>query len=227
VVSEMETALSNSIIPIARGMFGLGRFQMSRIHLIPPDNVTPQELNALGHVLANMDDVLQFWIGDWANLCLGDEDNEQERGKIYKELEMEFGIKARTIQNYASVCRNMPPSLRREGAGFSIHRMIAELPEKLKGQADAILDVAADENMTVAELKLYVEQKLTELKDPQKPRLTTDSFLFSKDRLPKLSTLASKWSKAKSGDNDAKTQIIEEIVNHRKWLDELEESLED
>ena len=217
---------ANAIVLNSDGMYHYRRFRMTLTQLIIPEDISPEEFDALGYFLKGMDNAVQFWIGDWANLYVGDEPNDQERGKLYTELADRFGMQVRTIQNYASVCRNLEVSLRRETVSFTHHREVAELPESLKGQEEYFLTWTENNDASVSTLKKHIADTLAGMQKT-KQHITKDSFLFSKDRFPKPLGLAKIWSKAKNGDKKAKSQVLGELAQLRKWADEVEESLGD
>lgn len=218
---------ANSIVLQDDGLYRFRRFRMTRTHLIAPEEINPEEFEAFGYFLRGMDNAVQFWIGDWANLYVGSEANDQERGKLYKELADRFGMQVRTIQNYASVCRNLEVSLRRETVSFTHHREVSELPDTLKGQEEYFLNWAESNEASVADLKKHIAESLANLQE-KKAHIASESFLFSKDRIPKVGqVLQNRWAKARNGDQNAKKHVLEELTQLRKWADEVEESLED
>ncbi len=225
---ELETALSLSLVPNQDGTMSFLNFRMSRTQLIAPEQMTDLEFDALGYMLKGMDNAVQFWIGDWANLCVHPEMNQFEASAVYADIAAKFSLNKKTLQNYASVCRNLDASLRREALGFSIHREIAELPDSLKGQESYFLDWAETNLASVADLKKHIAEKLAETKPSNRTQVTEDSFLFSKSRVPKISRgLQAAWSEARNGNKTAAGIVRSQIEQYRRWLNELEESLGD
>lgn len=226
-LEELRSQVERSIVQVTEREWRFQRFKMNAIELKPPPDFSEEEFNALGDVLSGMGTAVQFWLGDWANLYIGDEENEQKRGEYYQYLSERFNIKRRTLQNYASVCRALEPSLRREGVTFSIHREVAELPEILKGKESTILDWAMTNDATVRELQEYISiMKQAKLGGARKSSLITDdSWLFGKKRKPRINLLQKLWGKSQNGDVKAEVEAREEIAKMRKWLDALEDSM--
>ena len=176
-------------------------------------------------MLSSLGSATQFWIGDWANLYVGDEKDDRLRGALYNKLADEFGFNLKTLQNYASVCRNLDVSLRRETLNFSIHRIVAECHESLKGREKEFLDWAEQHRPSTREFDKYLASQLVASKAAQ-PMIVED--LFAKSRIPKINTkLQQEFAKARNGDTKARTRVLGKITECRKWLDELEGDLDE
>jgi hypothetical protein len=220
-------APANAIVPNGDGTMRFLNFRMTGTQLIVPEDISDEEFDALGYMLKGMDNAVQFWIGDWANIYVRPEMNQFESSAIYEDIAEKFGLNKKTLQNYASVCRNLDASLRREALNFSIHREVAELPELLKGQETHFLDWAIQEDASVVKLKMYIAKTLADMQE-KKQHIADESFLFSKDRMPKIGNVfQNRWTKARNGDKNAKSLVLDELTQIRKWADEIEESLED
>ncbi|MEO1288005.1 MAG: hypothetical protein AAFV93_09555 [Chloroflexota bacterium] len=220
---ELE-ALGKSIIRIDDHHWRFLRFEMTPVDLTIPDSVTQEELEALGYALSGLDTAIQFWIGKWANTIVQDVVDDNERGRLYNELADHFGYSRRSIKNYASVERNLRVSLRRDTLSFTIHRMVAECSEKLKGREFELIEWADKNQPSTRQFAEYMNTLVKDTSIP-KAKVTNDSFLFSKDRKPKINQLQASWSKARNGDSDALKIAQDEISKIRKWLNDLEDSL--
>lgn len=201
------------------------RFELTPTHIVAPDDLSEDEANLLGQLLSAMDSAINFWIGDWCNMYLGNEDVDQVRGQRYQELHESFGIPVRTLQDASSVCRILPVSERSETVHFSHHRLIAFLPKTLKGREQEFLSWVESTNASVRDLKAYIKsERLRQLGGSQ--TINSKNYLFSKERIPRVNkSLEKQWLKAKSGDTNAQTLIRGEIAEMRRWLDELETSI--
>jgi hypothetical protein len=222
-----QNELEHAIVRVDDNRWRFRNFEMTLTQLVIPSVIDEEETDALGNILAGMDSAIQFWIGDWTNIYVGDEDIDQERGKTYAYLSEKFGITHRTLKNYASVCRIISVSLRRDTVSFTIHREVAELPEQLKGYEEYFLDWAEKTNATKRELQAHIAEKKREISGKAATRIlpTQDSFLFDKTRKPQINSFQKLWSKAQNGDQKALEKTRQEIEKHRKWLDEVEDSL--
>lgn len=238
---KSELALvEDAIIRIDEKRWKFGRFELTMTRLDSPSDLTDDEFNALGFALAKIGGSVNFWIGDWANLYIDAEQrhkreklndpevnlSDEERSQIYQTLTDKFGLESpRTLQQYASVCRKLPASVRTEATHWSNHELIAFLPEQLKGKEAYYLQVTVERNLTKRKLKELITNDLNKLKaieveDPP-------NYLFNKSRKPKINSLEKLWSKARNDDEKAKTMLIGSLSEIRKWLDEIENSLDE
>lgn len=140
--TQIEVYKQAAIVSVGEKGFVFRNFSLSKVGIEVTGSITEQDADALGYALKKVDSALQFWFGDWANLYLTDGMNDNQRGHVYERLAQEFGIEHRTLNNYASVCRTIAVSLRRETLLFSHHRIVSELPEVLKGRESEFLDKA-------------------------------------------------------------------------------------
>jgi hypothetical protein len=226
-VDELEATLSSSIVPSSEGVWHFLGFQMTPTQLIAPETFTDAEFEALGYVLKGMDKAVQFWFGDWANLCVRPEFDQYQAAEEYNKLADQFGIRKETLKDYAWVCRQINASLRKDALPFSHHKEVAGLPDLLKGREAEFLDWAESNRASVVDLRKYISEMLIESAD-KKQNIASESFLFSKDRMPKIGNVfQNRWTKARNGDKNAKSLVLDELTQIRKWADEIEESLED
>jgi hypothetical protein len=103
------------------------RFQMTKLAVIPPQDLTQEEADEFGMMLAGMDDALNWWRGDWANYYIAEAEDDNERGEIYDQLADVFGMKSKTVRNCAYVARKVDPSRRRDTLSFSHHVEVGKL----------------------------------------------------------------------------------------------------
>ena len=126
------------------------------------------------------------------------------------------------------MCRNLPSSLRREDLNFTIHRIVAEVKDELKPQQASLLKWASDNNASKRDLLAHIK----EISDKPKSQL---KGLFAKEEFPKINrvSLFKKWDIATDENNSqtkrskAKKDLLGEITVLRKWLDDLENSLDE
>lgn len=222
-VKALEQKLESAIVRIGEKRWKFGRFELTPTEIIIPTGLDEIEVRELGQALSSIDSSINFWLGDWTNTWIGDEDNNQKRGEMYDYLANEFGFASKTLRNVSSVCRNIPSSLRRDDVSFTIHRLVAEVNESLKGDEAILLHWAAENNATTRDMKSYIQSLLGD-----KDEIGGENYLFSRERKPKINSgLETAWTKAvKNGDEKSKTIVLGTITKFRKWLDELEDSLE-
>lgn len=122
---ELEVQLQNAIVPDGQDLVW-GRWRLSPVGLVAPDDVTGDEYQQIGEVLLTLDSRLQWLIGDW--VVYGD---QWEYGETYKTLAEQFGYEVATLHNYASVCRRVHFSLRNENLTYGHHNVVAAMtPEE-------------------------------------------------------------------------------------------------
>lgn len=220
----IERSSEKSIVAVDNNLWRFRKFELSPTTIIPPSKFDIADADELGYMLAKLESASQFWLGEWASWYVANESDNQKRSKAYKDLAEQFDVNPRTLQNYANVCRNLPSSLRREDVSFSIHRMVAECHKSLKNRQGELLNWASENHATAKQFAEYLSS-LTD--SPEEEPEVVKNYLFSKDRQPKLAGLETIWSKARNKDRTARTKVIGTITEFRKWLDELEESLDE
>lgn len=214
---------NSTIVKIDDDTWQFRKFRLSSVGIKSHDNIDAGDIDDLGWILSSLGSATQFWIGDWANMYIKPSMNDLERGQRYDEIAKHFDIPNNTIRTYASVCRNMDVSMRMDTLNFTIHRLVVECHESLKGRELEMLDWANENHPTTRVFKTYINGLMT----ANKPSITENSFLFSKNRIPKVNTsLQEKWSKARGGNAKARTHVIGKITEFRQWLNDLEDSLE-
>lgn len=225
-IRELEDNLAsayNSIVRVDEKRWRFRRFEMSSIGILEtPNDLNEEEVIELGVMLSSLGSAVNFWIGDWANMWIGDEKDNAVRKAWYKKIADQFDMKTRTIQNVAQVCRKLDSTLRREELNFSIHRAIADAPDELN--KTALLDWAIEHHPTVRKFEEYIESQLS---NKSKDKITISEGLFAKNRLPKINpSLQKLLTKAKNGDENARTKLLGHITKIRKWVDDLENDMD-
>lgn len=89
-----------------------------------PPNLTYEEWAAEGPVLINMAQASMWWLGDWIRY------GEHNYGEKYAQAIEVTGHAIQTLRNAVWVADRIPPSQRREGIPFSIHKAVAGLEPK-------------------------------------------------------------------------------------------------
>lgn len=218
---ELETRTAtpeNALITTEDGSRALGRFRLTRTALLMPEDVTDEELLVMGDLLKQMHGAMQFWIGDFANAF------HDGYGNKYDALAKYFGIEKVTLENWAWVCRKMTISLRNEKLGFSHHYAVAGLPDKLKGREEELLNVAAENEMSVDNFRKYIKSLIPH-KAPASSGRAAISRLFEKERAPRNSDLRKIAVKASRGDEAARLEAKRQIEEYTRWLHDVAQSL--
>ena len=111
------------------------------------------EWEEFGKGLVLIHNLSPLWIGDW--LCEGD----RRWGEMYAQAEAITGLSVDTLSHYKYVASSVPKENRIVGLKLSHYRAVAKMPV---GEQKEVLEDAAKDKLTVAELKLKiaVETKL-------------------------------------------------------------------
>lgn len=78
---------------------------------------------ATGVWLETAHGAIQWWLGDW--LLLG----EARFGEAHAQALPELGVEPETLEQYAWLARNIPPSRRLFNLPWSVYRVVGALPE--------------------------------------------------------------------------------------------------
>ena len=104
----------------------IGRFDLTPIGLIAPDDATAEEFGHVGQMLFRLEGSLQWLIGDWLvlvdNYHWGDTD----------VLARHFGRKTQTLYNMKTVAKNVQFSLRKEDLSYGHHALVARMNDDLQ-----------------------------------------------------------------------------------------------
>lgn len=119
------------------------------ISLTLPDSLTHAEWQAIGVRLHSAERSLMWWIGDW--LCYG----ERRWGEMYRDALAATGQAYTTLQAAKWVAQRFELLRRRNNLTWSHHREVAALAP---ATADALLDRAQQERMSIRELRTAVQR---------------------------------------------------------------------
>jgi hypothetical protein len=214
-IAELEELTQNAIIPVA-GQFQLGRFMLSSVGLDVPPDISEGEWLALMQRMRGLDSGVAWAVGALINHA------NRKWGQTYEQLVELTGYKYQTLADYAWLDGAVPFSIRIEKLSPSHHRAVAALAsDEAKAQW---LQQAAEEDWSVAELK----RQISDASKTATEFIENESWLFQRERVPSLrgSHLQKLWSKARNGDKSARKALMTEIQDARKWLDEVENSVD-
>lgn len=152
-----------------------------------PDGLPFDRWQDIGRELAAREKVLNWWIGDW--WVFGEHRYGTRAQAAAQEL---FPQSFQRLMNIGSVARAFPATSRqREVLTFTHHEEIAPLARENPAQAEALLDLAARDGLTVLELR----EAAREIRQPEpaepapRPERDHDSllagFLHHWNRLPR------------------------------------------
>ena len=160
VQAAEQQGQAGAIVPAADGTIAIGKFKLTAIGIEISEGITEEEADALGDFLMQVEESRQWWLGDWANSYIDLDANQYEASAVYKRLSERFGISAKTLKDYAYVCRNVPASVRTDGLSFSHHKLVVG-----RDDMQELLQWAVDEGASVKALR----ERIKEIDAPTSP----------------------------------------------------------
>jgi hypothetical protein len=121
-----------------------GNCTLTRTGLVVDGQLTFEDWQELGGILKNVNQSLQWLIGDWINY------GADSWGKNYDEMSELTGLEKRSIYDIAYVCRSVHFSVRTE-LSFAHHKLVASF-DNLKMQKQW-LEYATEDNLTVSQMR--------------------------------------------------------------------------
>lgn len=128
-----------------------GNISILNNQLVFKDGTTYNQWRDFGYKLQEVNNGLQFIIGDWARF--GETSKYTSSGR-YNELEEITGISRRTLQDYKSVADRVGDR-RRVDLSFAHHREVAYLSPEVQVK---ILRRAAEDKMSVRQLRVEAKK---------------------------------------------------------------------
>lgn len=170
---NIETVLptTGQIVPLSSHSLATGK--ATRICLNLPDALPFDEWAAVGEALANADQALQWWIGDW--WAYGEHAYGQRSRLLDKLRESGHNFPAfKTCANAGSLARRFESSRRRELLSWEHHAAVAKLDEN---EQDWFLDRAIANGWSRNDLRQEVRRhKLEQLRRPGEHKYETQTF---------------------------------------------------
>jgi len=118
------------------------RFTMTPTGLVVPDDVQSDELVDVAKVIIGLQSSIQWIVGDLMNSM------KRMWGDSYQRVAAQLGYEVKTVQEWASICRNV--SIRMETLKFGHHQLVSPLEPDMQWQ---FLKWAADNSASVNALR--------------------------------------------------------------------------
>jgi N6-adenosine-specific RNA methylase IME4 len=131
-----------------RGLALPGR--VSQIGLELPESLSFEEWQGIGETLKGVERSLMWWIGDWLRY------GERRYGETYSQALDATDYSCGALMNAKSVAKRFETSRRRENLSWSHHAEVAALE---KQEADALLDEAVRDGLSMRALRARVSQR--------------------------------------------------------------------
>jgi hypothetical protein len=205
-VEQSEQKTIERIVEVTRpvqtdtdGVTWVGNIGVTAMGLDLPEALTQEEWRSFLNAIQSVKQSYQFVIGDW--FAAG-----KDRFNVsYEEIAALTGFKVKTVEIWASACRNVPKFTRVNFLTFAHHRAVAILPPERQLQA---LQYAFENGLSARQLDAEIRGK--------KPRLKS-----GKAKQPAPLAVQKKSDFKKQFDQDWKRPEKRDLL--AKELDDLEQ----
>ena len=140
----------NELVVSSENKLSLGKFYFDKTGLTVIGDPTFEEWQNCGEFLKRAEKSVQFWIGNWLNY------GEKKYGEMYTQAIDETDYEEKTLRNAKWVSSKVELSRRRDNLTFSHHAEVAQLSPQ---EQEFWLDKAADENLSVRDLRQAIRNK--------------------------------------------------------------------
>lgn len=186
------------------GTMRFGRFTLTRVGFLPPENADELDWQQLGEMLFSLEGALQWLIGDYLL-------HETQWGDTDKVAE-QFGREVVTLYDYKKVAKAIPFENRHEALTFGHHKVIMSLPEDEQHQW---LLTAVNEGWSVAQLRNALRDQ-RQLESPDEgDDVRRTAYERIRKNIDKLTT------RAFNGDHKARDKALKELDRLRQLLLDL------
>ncbi len=206
--SMIEDEQPSALAVASDGTIQIGKFTLTAKGLVADDGVLFEEWQELGVVLQRFQASIQWLIGDW--MAYG----ERRWGQTYEAVTEATGYKIGTLYEYARVARGVDFSIRIEKLSFAHHQLVAGLTP---GDQRQWLVYASENDLSVSQMR-----KAMEGNTPALPAPRMYDRLFARENKPNISRIEKLYIRAGQGDRRATENLLSQIEQHRRWLDEIE-----
>lgn len=126
---EVPIEVTRPVVTDTDGVTWVGNIGVTSMGLDLPDALTKDEWRSFLNAIQSVKQSYQFVIGDW--FAAG-----KDRFNVsYEEIAALTGFKVKTVEIWASACRNVPKFTRVNFLTFAHHRAVAVLPPERQLQA--------------------------------------------------------------------------------------------
>jgi len=196
---EVPVEVTRPVKTDADGVTWVGNIGVTAMGLDLPEALTQEEWRSFLNAIQSVKQSYQFVIGDW--FAAG-----KDRFNVsYEEIAALTGFKVKTVEIWASACRNVPKFTRVNFLTFAHHRAVAILPPERQLQA---LQYAFENGLSARQLDAEIRGK--------KPRLKS-----GKAKQPAPLAVQKKSDFKKQFDQDWKRPEKRDLL--AKELDDLEQ----
>lgn len=202
-----------ALVAAEGGVLDLGNFRLTKIGLEVSGVVTEEQWDNVGQLIRRVDDSLQWLIADW--LVYG----ERIWGHTYEMVAQATGYKPGTLYEYARVAKAIDFSIRIEKLTFAHHQLVASLPQI---QQTYWLEQAEVHSWSISQMRTAMAGDLPSLSS----NLAYDR-LFSRENKPNISRIEKLYVKAGQGDNRARDNVLSQMAEFRRWIDDVERGLKE
>jgi hypothetical protein len=191
------------------GAIQIGKFTVTAKGLISDESVLFEEWQQLGELLKRFEASIQWLIGDW--MAYG----ERHWGQTYEAVAEATGYKIGTLYEYARVARGVDFSIRIEKLSFAHHQLVAGMSPEDQQQW---LIYASENDLSVSQMRKAMDGNA-----PTLPSQHVYDRLFARENKPNISRIEKLYIRAGQGDQRASDNLLSQIEQIRRWLDEIEQ----
>lgn len=208
----LSPSAEEAIVNRGEGIVGIGKFNVSTIGLTMTDEVTKDEWMAFFKAIRRITNSIQWIIGDLAAY------GKEKFNLDYEDIAGISGYRRKTVEEYASISRNVPITIRRETLSFGHHQLVAPMPEH---EQISWLAYAEENELSVAKLR---EAMNTTPSRPDKDPLGAKRF---KQRASAVSRVINKLADGVQLNQREAELLLGDLEQMRQWLAEAEQHIID
>lgn len=161
IFGQIASPAQSKLVIHKDGTMKCGAAELTKTGITNVGDLGEQDLRYFGDVVFQLDNAVQWWIGDWLNRV------EIVWGESYEQIAENTGREISTLYDYKSVAKKVPFSVRTEELSYNHHRVIAYDADP-QNEAEWLywinlaLEGEDGRRWSVARLKREIRQQLTE-----------------------------------------------------------------
>lgn len=161
IFGQIASPAQSKIVIHKDGTMKCGAADLTKTGIANLEQLNEQDLEFFGNVVFQLDNAVQWWIGDWLNQV------DLVWGRGIEQVAEETGRERSTLYDYKSVSKKVPFSVRTEELSYNHHRVIA-FDADPQDEAEWLywinlaLEGEDGKRWSVARLKREIKHQLTE-----------------------------------------------------------------
>ncbi len=119
IFGQIASPAQSKLVIHKDGSMKCGAAELTKTGITNVSDLNEQDLEFFGNVVFQLDNAVQWWIGDWLNQV------DLVWGRGIEQVAEETGRERSTLYDYKSVSKKVPFSVRTEELSYNHHRVIA------------------------------------------------------------------------------------------------------